>query len=106
MSKIENQKSFTENLWSNLFFEKVLEAGSRTARSVEETWRSWWGRDLFLIISYCLNMFAPVLYIIFCSLIVDDFRTNIGILSFKLQSEEIDIQNMSFLKQIVPKVTF
>jgi len=49
---------------------KVLEAGSRTARSVEETWRSW---------------------------------TNIGILSFKLQSEAIDIQNMSFLKQIVPK---
>lgn len=49
---------------------KVLEAGSRTARSVEETWRSW---------------------------------TNIGVLSFKLQSESIDIQNMSFLKQTVPK---
>lgn len=30
-------------------------------------------------------------------------RTNIGILSFKLQSEAIDIQNMCFLKQIVPK---
>jgi len=49
---------------------KVLEAGSRTAMGLEQSWRSW---------------------------------TNIGVLVAYLKEENIEIQNMTFLKQIVPR---
>mgnify|MGYP001194130526 CR=1 FL=1 len=45
-------------LFNNLF--KVLEAGSRTARSVEETWRSWFS-VLFLSIYRVFFLTGPPL---------------------------------------------